>query len=151
MTISTLHFLSAKVAKAQLTVPVHFRTPPQSPVKQLPLPLSSKVQFVLPQIRPFQSVSTVRFCDLPFASSNPDSLGPVPPCVLIAGQIMSLQRFVTIRSTIAARAAVTKYAARMMVDNILNDALFLKRMSWKKFKASTYNLVNPHEARSFLQ
>jgi hypothetical protein len=76
------------------------KTPPQSPVVQeappplfpfrllAPVPAALKLQFVLPQTRPCQSVLTIKLMLDPEASSKPPVPAPVPAWVPIPGQIV---------------------------------------------------------------
>lgn len=82
-------------------MPWQFRAPPQSPVPQAfpppELPLLLKEQFVLAQTRPCQFAETVWFLLSPAASSKPVEDGPLPFCVWMPGQIVSVHLFVTTR------------------------------------------------------
>lgn len=92
----------------QLTVSIHSKTPPQSPVLHAfpppffpfkllaPVPIALKLQFVLPHTRPCQSAATLNSLFSPGCSSNPPVPGPVPDCVPIPGQIVSAQLFTTV-------------------------------------------------------
>ena len=102
---------------------VQARCPPQSPVRQKPVPLHGKEQFVRPQTRPFQFVPTVRFMDAPARSSNPPTSGPSPDAVMTPGHIVSEHWLLTMRGTLEAYDRYASQDMAMMVFRSVLDSI----------------------------
>lgn len=89
---------SAKVAGGLPAAP-HFKDVPHEPVRQVPLPFSSKLHPLRPQIRPDHAAGAVMTFDWPGFKTKP------PPSKLspgiMAGHIVSVQSFMIV-NTLAA-------------------------------------------------